>query len=434
MTSLSKQVKQAAKRLQRLQVKHAKWVSRVGRARQKLEKMTRKIYPLERKMAELEFLAAELRGPDGMLTAQGGGWLRSARVIMNAGSGTFAQQVETPEKLAAILYTHGILAEIYQKTSTKEVRRWVREAVDNQEELVIAVGGDGTVEDVASALIGSRTALGIIPTGTMNNLARALGIPLNIDEACALIGAGITRQIDVGSIRTLEKKRIHFLETAGLGLAIAIPAGQNLKKGAWGKLPDNLRKMFEAGAEPIQIELDQGQKIETTIRLVTVSNAPLMGVNNLIAPDAKMDDGLLDLAIYDGLNEIELAKYFLDNGNNQRVSNPNVHFYRSRRIHITAHHAMPVTADIEELPEQDELDFEVLPRSLSVIAGQGFALTWPVDSLQNVTPLTGSQDLPEREDSIEQADRHRDADQTKQEPSQPESLRDGEMQQGANNE
>ena len=211
----------------------------------------------------------------------------------------------------------------------------MREAVDNNEALVIAVGGDGTIEDVALSLVGSRTALGIIPTGTMNNLARGLGIPLDIEQACALLGAGITRQIDVGRIRATNKpKRPYFLETSGLGLSIALPAGQNIKKGLLGKLPEDFRKMFDLGAPPTQIELDNGEKIETKVKLVTVSNAPLTGLNNLIAPDAKMDDGLFDLAIYDGLNDLELAKYFLSTANGQRVSNPNVRFYRTRRVHI----------------------------------------------------------------------------------------------------
>ena len=239
-----------------------------------------------------------------------------------------------------MLRAHGIQAEVYLKTSGKAVRQWVREAVDKNEALVIAVGGDGTIEDVALSLVGSRTALGIIPAGTMNNLARGLGIPLDIEQACALLGAGITRQIDVGCIRATDKaKRTYFLETAGLGLAIALPAGQNIKKGRWRKLPADFRKMFDLSAAPTQIELDNGEKIETKVKLVTVSNAPLFGLNNLIAPDAKMDDGLFDLAVYDGLSDLELAEYFLSTANGQRVSNPNVRFYRTRRVHIRSQQA-----------------------------------------------------------------------------------------------
>lgn len=404
MASEFKQIRQAAKALHRLQRKQSKSVMRTGRLRGKLEKASRKLQKLEMKITRLEKRSYGLRNPGGQPIVETSSGLRPARLIINLESGSFAKQVESPEKLVAMLRAHGIQAQVYRKTSSKAVRKWVREAVNDNEALVIAAGGDGTIEDVALSLVGSRTALGIIPTGTMNNLARGLGIPLDIEQACALLGAGITRQIDVGRIRATNKpKRPYFLETSGLGLAIALPAGQNIKKGLFGKLPEDFRKMFELGAPPTQIELDNGEKIETKVKLVTVSNAPLTGLNNLIAPDAKMDDGLFDLAIYDGLNDLELAKYFLSTADGQRVSNPNVRFYRTRRVHIRSSQELPVTSDKDEIPDEEELDFEMIPRAISAIVGKGFGLNWPVDAVDSVPPLTGVQALSKNELANEQA-------------------------------
>ena len=404
MASESKQIKQAAIALHRLQRKQAKSVMRIGKLRGKLEKASRKMQKLEMKIARLEKRVYGLRNPGGQPVAETSRGLRPARLIINFESGSFAKQVESPEKLVAMLRAHGIQAKVYRKTSSKAVRKWVREAVDDNEALVIAVGGDGTIEDVALSLVGSRTALGIIPTGTMNNLARGLGIPLDMEQACALLGAGITRQIDVGRIRATNKpKRPYFLETSGLGLAIALPAGQNIKKGLFGKLPEDFRKMFELGAPPTQIELDNGEKIETKVKLVTVSNAPLTGLNNLIAPDAKMDDGLFDLAIYDGLNDLGLAKYFLSTADGQRVFNPNVRFYRTPRVHIRSSQELPATSDKDEIPDEEEIDIKVIPRAIRVIVGQGFALNWPVDAVDSVPPLTGEQALSKSDLATEQA-------------------------------
>jgi diacylglycerol kinase (ATP) len=408
MASESKQIKTGAKVLHRLQRKQAKSVRRIGRLRGEQEKANRKMQKLEMKMARVEQRVYELRTsvgqPMDQSTKGSRSSLRPARLIINTESGSFAKKVDSPEKLVAMLRAHGILAKVYRKTSTKAVRKWVREAVDNNEALVIAVGGDGTIEDVALSLVGSRTALGIIPTGTMNNLARGLGIPLDIEQACALLGAGITRQIDVGRIRSKNKpRRTYFLETAGLGLAIALPAGQNIKKGLLGKLPEDFRKMFALSASPSQVKLDSGEKFETRVRLVTISNAPLTGLNNLIAPDAKMDDGLFDLAIYDGLNDLELAKYFLNTADGQRISNPNVRFYRTRRALIRSPQDMPATSDKDELPEQEEFDYEVIPRAISVVVGQGFGLNWPVDAVHSVPPLTGMQALSKSDQVVEQA-------------------------------
>jgi diacylglycerol kinase (ATP) len=374
----------------------------IGNLRGKLEKRSRQLQTLEAKMARLERQAYG-PGPDGKPVAASPKALRPARLIINLDSASFAQKCETPEKLVALLRTYGIQAEVYLKTSTKAVHAWVRQAVEHHEALVIVAGGDGTIEDAAVGLVGSDTVLGILPTGTMNNLARELGIPLEIDQACALLGAGITRQIDVGQVRTNGKSTgDYFLETAGLGLAIAWPAGQNVKKGRWGKLPAAVRKLFDQNTkasetEPIKIELEDGEKIETRLRLVTISNAPLYGLGSLIAPDAKMDDGLLDLAVYDGLNDLDLAAYFIQNANGNRVSNPNVHFYRTRRIHIQSRQEMPATSDKDELPEQLALDFELIPRAIHVIVGQGSALVWPVEAVASVPPLGGPQGQPKNE-------------------------------------
>lgn len=400
MISESKQIKQAAKGLHRLQAKQAKAVRRVGGLRGKLEKAGHKMQALEVKTAKLEQRMHELRNPGGQPLAQLTKGLRPARLIVNSKGGSFAAQVQSPERLVEMLRAHGIQAEVYLKTSSRAVRQWVREAVDNDEALVIAVGGDGTIEDVALSLVGSQTTLGIIPAGTMNNLAHELGIPLDIEQACALLGAGITRQIDVGCLRATDPvKRTYFLETAGLGLAIALPVGQAAKKGRWGKLPAALRKFFAQKPGPIEIELDSGEKITVNSQLVTVSNAPLYALNNLIAPEAKMDDGMLDIAVYDGMSEVDLAEYFEKTMKGRRVENPNVRFYRTRHVHIRSHQELPDVSDKDELADQEKLDFEVIPRAISVIVGQGSGLTWPVDAVQSAVPLTGAQ-APSKSDLI----------------------------------
>jgi len=399
MSSESKQTKKAAQVLHRMQGKQLARAEEIGNLRGKLEKRSRQLQTLEAKMTQLERQAFG-PGPDGKPVAAGPKALRPARLIINPGSASFAKMAGSPEELVARLRTYGIQAEVYLKTSTKAVYGWVSEAVKNKEGLVIAVGGDGTIEDVAAKLIGSDTVLGILPTGTMNNLARELGIPLEMDQACALLGAGITRQIDVGRVRTNGKSGgSYFLETAGLGLAIAWPVGQNIKKNRWGKLPAALRKMFEqdtkpADTQPIHIELESGEKIETKVRFVTISNAPLYGLNNLVAPDAKMDDGLLDLAVYDGLNNVELAAYFLRTAGGTRVSDPNVRFYRTRRVQIRSRQEMPATSDKDELPDELVLDYELIPRALRVIVGQGSGLVWPVEAVRSVPPLGGNQAQP----------------------------------------
>src|SRR2546429_1588348 len=100
-----------------------------------------------------------------------------------------------------------------------------KKAADEGAELVIAAGGDGTIHAVAAGLIERETTLGIIPMGTMNNLAHSLGIPLPLEAAGAIIARGETRTIDVGIINGQT-----FLEVAGIGIeAVLFPVAEELK-------------------------------------------------------------------------------------------------------------------------------------------------------------------------------------------------------------
>jgi diacylglycerol kinase family enzyme len=229
----------------------------------------------------------------------------------------------------------------------------------------------------------------------MNNLARSLGIPLDLDQAAALLSTGITRQIDAGRIRADEKSHVeYFLETGGTGLALVWPVGQSIKKGRWGKLLGQFSKIFEHAQADTTIELDDGQKIITNGGLVTVSNAPLFGVNNLIAPEAKMDDGLFDVAVYDNMTKIELSSYFLKTTNGKRAYNPNVRFYRARWVRLSCTQPFSSVSDKDELIDKKDLKIEVVPAALSMIVGQGAALSWPVDAVTAAPPLSGAQAAP----------------------------------------
>ena len=239
----------------------------------------------------------------------------------------------------------------------------------------------------------SQTTIGVLPIGTMNNLARGWGIPLDIDDACEPLAMGVSRMIDIGRVHANEKEQIeYFLESAGLGLsAIALPAGQAVEKGRWSLLPKAVGKLLDYQGCPIEVELDGGQVIQADSQLVTVSNAPLMGKNILVAPNAKMDDGLLDVAIYDHMSKPDLLGYFMAASNGARVENPNVKFYRTRRVRIRTEKPVEVHSDKDAIEAKRELDIEIVPKALSVVVGQGIALSMPVEAVPSVPPLSGPQ-------------------------------------------
>src|SRR5437588_1567362 len=133
---------------------------------------------------------------------------------------------ETEEAILRGLQAYGIEPEIYYTTLEDTGQGLASRAAAEQTELVIADGGDGTIHAVANGLVGTQSTLGIVPTGTMNNLAQSLNIPDTIPAACVAIAKGETRLIDVGKIN----EQI-FLEVAGIGLEASLfPAAEEIKK------------------------------------------------------------------------------------------------------------------------------------------------------------------------------------------------------------
>ena len=372
--------------------KHQRLSKKLQATQAKLKKRAYKLRTLEFEIAKLERRARKPestsrdRDPDDKK-------LRLARLIYNPKSGADSKNDQSLEKILELLSAHGIRARVVIKNSGKAARKSAKAAADQNEELVIVAGGDGTIEDVASQLVGTKTALGILPVGTMNNVARSLGVPLDLDDACALLGAGSTRPVDVGHVIADEKPSVeYFLETAGLGLtAIAFPAAQAVRKGRLAGLPHALRRLFDSKPGPVSVELDDGETILANSQLVTVSNAPLMGLNFLIAPSAKMDDGFLDIAVYDGMGKTDLVDHFAAMRDGKRTDNPKVRFYRARKVRIRCQSAQPAVSDKDALPDERVLDFELLPQALSMIVGKGIGLNMPVDAVPSVPPLSGPQ-------------------------------------------
>ncbi len=238
MASREKAQTKSARSLKDARAEHKRLAKKVEATRAKLDKRAGKLRALESEIAKLERRVHRTGGARRGPKADDKD-LRPARLIYNPTSGTNPRQHPSLKAIVGLLRTHGIRAKVAIKTSGKFAREAAKAATAKNEELVIAAGGDGTVEDVASQLVGTHTALGILPIGTMNNVARSLGIPLDLNDACALLGAGSTRRVDVGHIMGDEKRDVeYFLETAGLGLtAIAFPASQAVREGRLAGLP-----------------------------------------------------------------------------------------------------------------------------------------------------------------------------------------------------
>lgn len=384
------QDEKARRKLKKAQKEYTRALAKLEKTRARAQTRGESVRVLEAKLAELQRKA--FTDAESETKAASTAPIQTAHLIFNPNSADNRDDQALGQILDA-LRAHGIETEVTIKTSTKVMRRAVERAAKRGDPLVIVAGGDGTIEKVAAELVGSDTTLGIVPRGTMNNLARALGVPLDLEDACALIAMGTARKIDVGHIKVNAKKNVrYFLETAGLGLnAIAFPTGQEVKKGMWNALPNALKKIIGFRPTPTTIELDDGETIQATSQVVTVSNAPLTGMNFLIAPEAKMDDGFLDVAVYDEMNKADLLGYFMSARNGNRADNPKIKKFQARRVRIRLRDAKPVVSDKDSLPEESDLEIEIVPQALRVIVGKGIGLTFPVDAAPSVPPLAGPQ-------------------------------------------
>ena len=361
------------------QRKHESLLGKIEKTAARLDRRKAKFQALEANIADLEGRLSEPRKKHLGERASSDGTLKHACLIFNPASGR--DDEDNAARLAEVvssLRAHGIEAHVGLKTSGHAARELARKAVESGDPLVVVAGGDGTIGDVASQLIGSSTVLGILPTGTMNNLARSLGVPLVIDDACALIGMGTTRHIDVGRVTSSGSSNAeYFMECAGVGLsAIAALAGQAFEKRHWRVIPRALRKFFEAKLGTMVVEMD-GTVVEASTRMVTVSNAPLMGSKMLAVPGAKMDDGLLDVQIYDGMGDLALMKHFAAASSG---SPDTLKTYRVRRVRITVEEPVLTNSDMNITRERHVIEMEVVPKALLVIVGNGIGLSVPVES------------------------------------------------------
>lgn len=201
-----------------------------------------------------------------------------------------------------------------------------RQAADEGVDIVVAAGGDGTVNEVANGLVGTETALAVLPTGTANVLAAQLGLvalpstmhrPKLVEAADALHGGRIAC-VDMGRAVCESGRGRHFLLWAGIGLDAAVAEEvegmhKELKRllgpAAFGAIGLKLTALGLAGAKAT-IEID-GTSIEDTLYLGIVSNIALYGGALHIAPRALMDDGRLDVALFVGETPLAAVQRFL---------------------------------------------------------------------------------------------------------------------------
>jgi YegS/Rv2252/BmrU family lipid kinase len=193
------------------------------------------------------------------------------------------------------LRRHGLDGRVEITRAAGHGSELARQALADRCELVVAWGGDGTINEVASELVGTATPLGIVRAGSGNGLARELGIPPQPERALDIALTGRDRAVDAG---TIEGRR--FFNVAGIGFDAAMAADFNALGGErrgpvrYGRVV--ARSLLRYRAARYTIEAD-GRRVETDAFLVAIANLSQYGSNAVIAPGARPDDGLFDVMV-----------------------------------------------------------------------------------------------------------------------------------------
>ena len=285
-------------------------------------------------------------------------------VVYNPGAGTRprlpAESIDGPG-IRELLARHGMDADVAETGSEAAGRQAARDAIGAGYRAVIAAGGDGTFDLVAGELIGRDTPVGILPLGRAMNVARSLSIPRELEQAAAILAAGHERVIDVGVAggRT-------FYEIASIGLSAEILGlAHAFDKGHRGSVLELIRVLVRFRRTRVRLRLDD-RVLEARGLMLVVANGPYTGMGLTLAPDARLDDGELDVRIFRRFSRLELLRHFWAIAFGRRAYAPQVTERRARRV-VVETPGLACRADATDL-DRTPIEITVRPRALRVIA------------------------------------------------------------------
>ena len=291
------------------------------------------------------------------------------KLIANPGAGDVRLPASRFEEVTNYLKKAGVEVDVAFAKPKKEAIPIAQKAVKDGYDVVIAMGGDGTIGAVIRGIAGSKTRLGIIPAGTENDIARSLGIPEDLEKACAIIASGNTRKVDLGCITTKDRKNHYFFMVIAIGLTATLyPMINDVPNGKFGGVMEAIKTIFKYKPNPtVNLTLDDDSKIEVESMLVTITNTPVTGVKNLIAPDASMEDGLLDISVYPGFKKAELLSYFVKTVHEGITPDGRIQRYRARKIKVKTSPKLAISAE-GIIVGTGTAWIKVLPGAMRVIA------------------------------------------------------------------
>jgi diacylglycerol kinase (ATP) len=319
---------------------------------------------------------------------------RRVLVIWNPNAGTKAglpTNLAGEPELRAALDAAGIEAELFRSTTSDAARDRVAAALTEGWDVIAAAGGDGTAHAIARQLLGAtggalaaggparrssggggrdepepaagrdRPALGLLPLGSAMNLARAVAIPRDLGQAAAILASGPVRAIDVGIIGDGL-----FFEIVSIGLgAEALERAQSIdRRRHWGAILEFARLASRYRRTRLTLRLDD-RVLHSRALGLAIANGPATGMNLALAPDARIDDGRLDVIVHEGVSPSGLVAHML----HALVARPRGTFRteRATRVRVETRRPLAIYADGTDAG-MTPVELGVWPDALAIVA------------------------------------------------------------------
>lgn len=283
---------------------------------------------------------------------------RTVRFVLNpaAAGGRARRQWRRVESQVRAAFPH---AEFHETSAPGEATTLAADAARSGVELLVAIGGDGTLHEVLQGLMAvdapERPVLGLVPAGSGSDFARGVGIPGDPEQALALLAEGESCAIDVGLIDAVDETgqpvRRFFLNGADVGLGAEVVARmRHMPRLLPAKLAYHLatvRTLLGYRNPTATLRVDDRAPYPRAFKSIVVANAPYFGGGMCIAPDAVVDDGELDLVELGDLGRLEAIRRLRETYLGGRIAHEDIHYSRCRNLYAESGARVLIQADGE---------------------------------------------------------------------------------------
>jgi diacylglycerol kinase (ATP) len=248
-------------------------------------------------------------------------------------------------------------------------------------DLVVACGGDGTLNEAVNGLAGSDTALGVLPLGTANVWAREIGLPLRLADAARALLDGEVHRVDLGYAEPLDGTAFgrgrYFLMMAGIGFDAEVArAVRPQEKRRWGMIAyvaAGIATALRFTGTRMTLQFD-GQRMRRRVLLAVIGNTRLYGGLVEITHQALADDGMLDLCFFEGSGLLQKIEHVVRVLLRRHTASPRVCYFRAREVVVRSRQPVPVQLDGDTYG-QTPMRFCAVPQALSVLVPRTYPRT-----------------------------------------------------------